>query len=117
MQRALTLTQQLAYYREWQGRVVDLVGRAKADEIFSGAIHLISAGTSDFVQNYYINPILNTLFSTDHFSNSLIESYSNFIQVSNSLTEQFFYNHPSLLELIHTKNINSLWAEFIQSWC
>ncbi|XP_073286723.1 GDSL esterase/lipase At5g03810-like isoform X1 [Primulina huaijiensis] len=78
--RALTLRQQLAYYTEWQGRVVDLVGRAKADDIFSGAIHLISAGTSDFIQNYYINPILNTLFSTDRFSNSLIESYSNFIQ-------------------------------------
>lgn len=81
MQRALTLTQQLAYYRDWQSKVVNQVGRAKANAIFSGGIHLISAGSSDFIQNYYINPILNAAYSPDQFSDVLIRSYSTLIQV------------------------------------
>ncbi|CAA0830362.1 GDSL-like Lipase/Acylhydrolase superfamily protein [Striga hermonthica] len=49
---ALSLPQQLGYYKNWQSKVVALVGRSKANAIFSKAIHLISAGTSDFIQNY-----------------------------------------------------------------
>ncbi|KAG8376645.1 hypothetical protein BUALT_Bualt09G0085000 [Buddleja alternifolia] len=78
--RAVTLTQQLAYYKEWQSKVVNLVGKTKANDIFSGGIHLISAGSSDFIQNYYINPMLNRVYSPDQFSDILIRSYSPLIQ-------------------------------------
>ncbi|KAL7096730.1 hypothetical protein ACP275_10G098000 [Erythranthe tilingii] len=78
--RALTLTQQLANYKDWQSKVVNLVGRSKANDIFSGGIHLISAGSSDFIQNYYINPILNTAYTPDRFSDTLMRSYSTLIQ-------------------------------------
>ncbi|PQQ09070.1 hypothetical protein Pyn_00070 [Prunus yedoensis var. nudiflora] len=74
----ISLTQQLNNYREYQNEVVSMVGRAKANAIFSGAIHLLSAGTSDFIQNYYINPLL--VFSPDQFSDILMISYSTFIQ-------------------------------------
>ncbi|KAK4432505.1 GDSL esterase/lipase [Sesamum alatum] len=77
--QALTLTQQLEYYRDWQRKVVSMVGNEKANAIFSGGIHLISAGTSDFIQNYYINPFLR-VYSPDQFSDILIRSYSTLIQ-------------------------------------
>ncbi|CAB4287327.1 unnamed protein product [Prunus armeniaca] len=38
--------------------MVSMVGGAKANAILSGAIHLLSAGTSDFIENYYMNPLL-----------------------------------------------------------
>ncbi|XP_057779307.1 GDSL esterase/lipase At5g03820-like [Salvia miltiorrhiza] len=78
--RAVTLTQQLQYYKEWQSKVVNMVGRSKADAIFSGGIHLLSAGSSDFIQNYYINPFLNKRYSPDKFSDILLKSYTSFIQ-------------------------------------
>lgn len=81
LQRALTLTRQLKYYKLWQRKVVNLVGRNKATNIFSGGIHLISAGSSDFIQNYYINPLLNRVYSPDQFSDILMKSYSTFVQV------------------------------------
>lgn len=81
LQRALTLAQQLNNYREWQGKVVNLVGRTQANNIFSGGIHLLSAGSSDFIQNYYINPMLNRVYSPDRFSDMLMQSYSSFVQV------------------------------------
>ncbi|XP_056159595.1 GDSL esterase/lipase At5g03820-like [Syzygium oleosum] len=78
--QAISLPQQLNYYEDWQGKVVSLVGRSKANAIFSGAIHLLSAGSSDFIQNYYIDPLLNGAYAPDQFSDILMTSYSNFIQ-------------------------------------
>ncbi|KAF5953935.1 hypothetical protein HYC85_006791 [Camellia sinensis] len=78
--RAISLTQQLAYYKEYQNKVVTMVGKDRANAMFSGGIHLLSAGSSDFIQNYYINPILNRAYTPDRFSNLLIRSYSTFVQ-------------------------------------
>ncbi|XP_054811368.1 GDSL esterase/lipase At5g03810-like [Prosopis cineraria] len=77
---AISLTRQLNYYKEYQRKVVDMVGNARANEIFSGAIHLISAGSSDFIQNYYVNTPLNRVYSPDQFSDILMTSYTNLIQ-------------------------------------
>ena len=70
------------YYKEYQTKVVNIVGEAKANAIFSDAIHLLNAGSSDFIQNYYINPLLNLVYSPDRFSDILMASYTDFIQVS-----------------------------------
>ncbi|KAJ6331331.1 hypothetical protein OIU76_009836 [Salix suchowensis] len=77
---AISLTRQLSYYRDYQTKVVNMAGKSRADDIFSGAIHLLSAGSSDFIQNYYINPVLRGLYSVDRFSDLLTSSYSSFIQ-------------------------------------
>ncbi|KAE8657730.1 GDSL esterase/lipase [Hibiscus syriacus] len=77
---AITLSQQLNYYKEYQTKVENMVGKAKANDIVSGAIHLLSAGSSDYIQNYYINPLLNRIYTLDQFSNILMRSYSSFIQ-------------------------------------
>jgi len=92
------LTQQLNYYKEYQAKVVNMVGRDKANTIFSGAIHLLSAGNSDFIQNYYINPYLNRAYSTDQFSDILIRSYTAFIQVR-SLSILYVINIACLLNM------------------
>lgn len=78
--RAMPLTQQLGYYRDWQTQVLNLVGKEKANTIFSQGIHLLSAGSSDFIQNYYINPMLNRLYTPDQFSGLLMKSYTTFVQ-------------------------------------
>jgi hypothetical protein len=71
-------------------KVVNMAGQARANDIFSGAIHLLSAGSSDFIQNYYINPVLRGLYSVDRFSDLLMSSYSSFIQVSIPPQNRFF---------------------------
>lgn len=57
-----------------------MVGKAKAKTIISGGVHLLSAGSSDFIQNYYINPLLNGAYTPDQFSDILMGSYSTFVQ-------------------------------------
>ncbi|KAM7254977.1 hypothetical protein ACFE04_020218 [Oxalis oulophora] len=78
--RAISLSQQLTHYKEYQNNVVSMVGKEKGDDIFSGSIHLLSTGTSDFIQNYYINPLLNIVYSPDRFSDMLMQSFSTFVQ-------------------------------------
>ncbi|KAL0680540.1 hypothetical protein Bca4012_047387 [Brassica carinata] len=77
---AITLNQQLKNYKEYKTKVTNMVGRDKANEIFSGAIHLLSTGSSDFLQSYYINPILNRIFTPDRYSDRLMNFYSTFVQ-------------------------------------
>ncbi|XP_006398840.2 GDSL esterase/lipase At5g03820 [Eutrema salsugineum] len=77
---AITLNQQLKNYKEYQSKVTSMVGRDRAKEIFAGAIHLLSTGPSDFLQSYYINPILNRIFTPDRYSDRLMNSYSTFVQ-------------------------------------
>ena len=60
---------------------MEIAGKSNASSIISGAIYLISAGSSDFVQNYYIDPFLYKAYTPDQFSDILIQSYTDFIQV------------------------------------
>ncbi|CAM8920055.1 unnamed protein product [Rhodiola kirilowii] len=78
--RSISLTQQLRNYRRYQNRVNEMVGEERANQIFAGGIHLLSAGSSDFAQNYYINPMLATFYTPDKFTNVLMKSYTTFVR-------------------------------------
>ncbi|KVI05898.1 Lipase, GDSL [Cynara cardunculus var. scolymus] len=49
----------LQYYKEYQTKLQQVAGSGKAASIIKDALYLISAGNSDFVQNYYVNPFVN----------------------------------------------------------
>ncbi|XP_042954681.1 GDSL esterase/lipase At5g22810-like [Carya illinoinensis] len=78
--RAIPLSRQLWYYREYQNRLAAIVGRSNVASIMSCAIFIFSAGSSDFLQNYYVNPLLYLALTPDRFSDLLIQSYMHFIQ-------------------------------------
>ncbi|EXB81606.1 GDSL esterase/lipase [Morus notabilis] len=74
------LSRQLNNYKEYQGRVVGILGAANATSLFSSGIYLISAGSSDFVQNYYVNPLLHNTYTPEQFTNILMQNYEKFIE-------------------------------------
>ena len=83
MKSAISLPQQLEHYKDYISRIQEIAAssNANATSIISDGIYVVSAGSSDFIQNYYINPLLYKVQSPDDFSDLLILSYSNFIQV------------------------------------
>lgn len=81
LQKAIALTRQVSYYQDWQKRVVRMVGNERASTIFSEGIHILSAGSSDFLQNYYISPVLNCIYTPSRYSDMLLTSYYTFVQV------------------------------------
>ncbi|RWR81432.1 GDSL esterase/lipase isoform X1 [Cinnamomum micranthum f. kanehirae] len=76
----ISLTKQLEYYKEYQRKVVSIVGKKNASSIFSGAVYILSAGSSDFIQNYYINPFLYKYYTPDQFSDILVHNFATFVQ-------------------------------------
>ncbi|WCJ19757.1 GDSL-like Lipase/Acylhydrolase family protein [Euphorbia peplus] len=79
---AISLTKQLQYYKDYQKKILEIAAESNANvsSIISDSVYLISAGASDFVQNYYINPLLYKKYTPDQFSDILIHSYKIFIQ-------------------------------------
>ncbi|KAL2485615.1 GDSL-like Lipase/Acylhydrolase superfamily protein [Abeliophyllum distichum] len=76
----IPLSKQLEFYKDYQKKLVGVAGKSNASSIISGSVYLISSGSSDFVQNYYINPLLYKVYTTDQFSDILLQSYTKFIQ-------------------------------------
>uniref|UniRef100_A0A0R0G2Z5 GDSL esterase/lipase APG n=1 Tax=Glycine max TaxID=3847 RepID=A0A0R0G2Z5_SOYBN len=69
LNHAIPLSQQLKYYKEYQGKLA------------KNALYILSAGSSDFVQNYYVNPLINKVFTPDHYSAYLVGAFSSFVKV------------------------------------
>lgn len=80
-QNTIPLSKQLGYYKEYHKKLVDFAGKSNATSIITGSIYLVSSGSSDFVQNYYVNPLLYKVYTPYQFSDILIEAYSHFIKV------------------------------------
>lgn len=89
-QHAIPLSQQLEYYKEYQSKLAQIAGSKKASSILSGALYIVSTGSSDFIQNYYVNPYLYKLYSPDEFSSFLISIFTNFIKACIAHSTTYF---------------------------
>ncbi|KAF3324434.1 GDSL esterase/lipase [Carex littledalei] len=77
---AISLTQQLQNYREYQSKVTGVAGKDKTSALVSGAIHLLSAGNSDYIQNYYISPLVYGSYTPDQFADLLVQNFNTFVE-------------------------------------
>jgi phospholipase/lecithinase/hemolysin len=71
---------ELEYYKDYQKKLRAYLGNEKANEILSESIYLISLGTNDFLENYYIFPTRPVQFSIKEFQNFLVGLSGNFIR-------------------------------------
>ncbi|XP_050384168.1 GDSL esterase/lipase APG [Argentina anserina] len=79
LNHAISLPQQLQYFKEYQGKLNKVAGSNKAATIIKGGLYLLSAGSSDFVQNYYVNPFVNKFYTPDQYGDTLVASFRKFI--------------------------------------
>ncbi|KAI3766509.1 hypothetical protein L2E82_16572 [Cichorium intybus] len=77
---AISLQQQLQYYKEYQGKLAQVAGSSKAASITKDALYLLSAASSDFIQNYYVNPFLNKVYTPDQYGSYLVGSFTSFVK-------------------------------------
>ncbi|XP_008794047.2 GDSL esterase/lipase At5g03810-like [Phoenix dactylifera] len=75
---AISLNQQLRNYKDYQSKVERIAGKANATALFAGSIYVVSAGASDYVQNYYINPVLNRAYTPDQFADLVLQNFNTF---------------------------------------
>ncbi|GER39486.1 GDSL esterase/lipase APG [Striga asiatica] len=80
LSHVIPLSQQLQYYKEYQTKLTKVAGQAKSASIIKDALYIVSAGSSDFIQNYYINPFLNKAYTPDQYSSYLVGIFTSFIK-------------------------------------
>lgn len=80
LNHAIPLSQQLQYYKDYKTKLAQVAGNQKATSIINGALYLLSAGSSDFLQNYYVNPLLNKVYTPDQYGSYLVNVFTSFVK-------------------------------------
>ncbi|XP_051135728.1 GDSL esterase/lipase APG-like isoform X2 [Andrographis paniculata] len=81
----ISMSQQLVHYKEYQGKLAKAAGSVGAATIIKDALYLVSAGSSDFIQNYYVNPLLNKAYSPNQYSSYLVGIFTSFVKNLHSM--------------------------------
>ncbi|KAK4836912.1 hypothetical protein QYF36_001282 [Acer negundo] len=80
LSHAIPLSQQVEYYKEYKGKLAKVAGSKKAASIIKDGIYIVSAGNSDYLQNYYVNPYINKVYTPDQYGSILVNIFSSFIK-------------------------------------
>ncbi|GAV85872.1 Lipase_GDSL domain-containing protein [Cephalotus follicularis] len=75
----IPLWKELEYYKEYQKKLRGYLGDEKANIILGEALYLMSMGTNDFLENYYMFPGRSSKFSVVDYQNFLAGIARNFI--------------------------------------
>ncbi|GMY31130.1 GDSL esterase/lipase At4g26790 [Fagus crenata] len=70
---------ELEYYKEYQQDLREYLGNEIANFVLGEALYLISIGTNDFLENYYVLPQRSSQFSVEEYQNFLAGIAGNFI--------------------------------------
>ncbi|KAL5573100.1 hypothetical protein UlMin_022697 [Ulmus minor] len=81
----IPLWKQVEYFKEYRNKLKAFVGDDKANEIISEALYLVSMGTNDFLENYYLLPEQKSKYSVGQFGDFIIGLAENFIKDLNVL--------------------------------
>lgn len=80
MSSVLSVSQQLEYFLHYKIHLRKLVGVKKAEEIINNAVFVMSMGTNDFLQNFFLDPTRPRQYSLRAYINFLISCMSRDVQ-------------------------------------
>ncbi|GMN43632.1 hypothetical protein TIFTF001_012823 [Ficus carica] len=75
----LPLSAQLKYFMHYKVKMSRLLGVKRAEDIIGNAIFVISMGTNDFLQNYYLDPIRPNQYTIDQYQNFLVSRMAHYV--------------------------------------
>lgn len=84
-QSVISLSKQVEYLKHYKIHLRQLVGANRAEELIRNAVFVISMGTNDFLQNYYVEPVRSQQFSVAQYEDFLIASMSSAVKVRHLL--------------------------------
>jgi phospholipase/lecithinase/hemolysin len=79
LQSVIPLWEELEHYKEYQKDLRGYLGDEKANEVLGEALYLISIGTNDYLENYYLLSERSSEFSIEEYQNFLAGIAGNFI--------------------------------------
>lgn len=79
--KVIPVSKQLQYFNQYLKRLNTAVGEQEAKKIVSGALLLISAGTNDFVYNFYDLPTRRNQFNITGYQDFLLQRVQDTVKV------------------------------------
>uniref|UniRef100_A0A7C9DP06 Triacylglycerol lipase n=1 Tax=Opuntia streptacantha TaxID=393608 RepID=A0A7C9DP06_OPUST len=76
----ISMSTQLDYFKEYKTRVETIMGEEQAMEHIHKALFLISAGTNDFVVNYYTVPLRRRMYTVSQYQQFLLQNVHEFVK-------------------------------------
>ncbi|XP_061373611.1 GDSL esterase/lipase At2g42990-like [Gastrolobium bilobum] len=76
----IPLWKELEFYKEYQAKLRAHLGIDKANEILREALYLLSLGTNDFLENYYLLPTRRFQFTETQYQDFLLGIAENFVK-------------------------------------
>ncbi|PIA53936.1 hypothetical protein AQUCO_00900480v1, partial [Aquilegia coerulea] len=76
----IPLWKELEYYKEFQEKLRDYLGDAKAQETIRDALYLISMGTNDFLENYFVLPTRSSQYTVEQYEIFLLGIAAKFLK-------------------------------------
>lgn len=80
-QNVFPVSKQLEYFLHYKIHLRQLVGKKKAEEILGRALFVMSMGTNDFLQNYFLEPTRSEQYTLEEYENYLISCMAHDIEV------------------------------------
>lgn len=68
-------------FEEYKVKLAGVVGPDKASSIVSEALYFVSAGSNDYILNYFVNPVLQNRYSVSEFNAVLLSRQTDFVKV------------------------------------
>ncbi|KAF8411010.1 hypothetical protein HHK36_003549 [Tetracentron sinense] len=81
----LPVSKQLEYLEHYKIQMRRLVGEKKTEEIIENAIFILSMGTNDFIQNYFLEPVRSKQYSLEEYEDYLTTCMINDIKAMHRL--------------------------------
>lgn len=76
----ISMSKQIDYLREYIERVIKIVGEREAQKVVAGALVIVSAGTNDFIFNFYDIPTRRLEVSISDYQDFLQNKLQHFIK-------------------------------------
>ncbi|KAI3697907.1 hypothetical protein L6452_31010 [Arctium lappa] len=81
----LSMSHQLKYFAHYKLHLGQKIGVKKADESIRNAVFVLSMGTNDFLQNYYVEPTRSAQYTVEQYGDYLISLLFGYVKKMYSL--------------------------------
>ena len=75
----IPLWKEVEFYKEYIKRLQSYLGEERANEILTEAVYLVSIGTNDFLENYYLLPTTKLCYTVPEFQDHLLGIAKDFV--------------------------------------
>ncbi|CAA2954887.1 GDSL esterase lipase At5g45960-like [Olea europaea subsp. europaea] len=76
----ISLSKQLEYLKEYKAKLKETIGKEKMEELINNALFIVSAGTNDFVVNYFTIPIRRRSYTIPTYMDFVLQQSQQFMQ-------------------------------------